>query len=338
MLKKNSISLLTLVVIVFLHGCAVTNTNPAVQILFNKLIETSVEVLADGKMQGSGAFVSSDGYILTAAHYITSPSIKLEVLYGNKQRSDAQLIAIDKGSDIALLKIESKNELPYLNTSSQSPKAGQDIYIVGSPLFKHKLLLKGIVSSSHLRYQYLDDQSSYLHISYIQTMASRGLSGGCWVNSDGEIVGVQSGFINDRVSGTDGHANSGIAFISGQEEINSLVSTKKHAQATSLGGQLEEFWTQSPNFQKRFAAGTEGIVICSVRDGGPLAQAGFTKDSVITEAAGIKVQYINEIMAIVRAKRPNENISITCLKPDNKGFETKDVILDCITSNWLETK
>ncbi len=321
-----------------MSGCQSTGELSVDKALTQKLLGASVEVLANGKMQGSGALVSADGYVLTAAHYISSSSIKLEVLTAGQLRAEAKLVAIDKGDDIALLKIESAKALPYLEISSEELHAGDKTYIVGSPLFKHRLLLEGMISSIQPSYIYLDDQKSYLHINYIQTMASRGLSGGCWTNSKGEVIGVQSGFLNDQVSGTDGHANSGIAFIAGLDEVRTLFETKKHVPATSLGCQLEELWTQNPGFQERFPSGTEGVAICAIREDGPMAKAEFVKDTIITAIDGTKVRYISEIMSLVRAKKPGDKMSVTTLFPDDKGSETKEVILDCQTDNWANRK
>jgi S1-C subfamily serine protease len=302
------------------------------------LSDTSVEVLVDGQMAGSGAFVSPDGYVLTAGHYITRPGMTFEVLSLAHGRHPAALIAIDKGHDIALLKIETDEKLPFLTISKQSPRFGQAIYVVGSPLNRHGLLQHGTIASPQPEYEYLDEGQTqyYVQIRYISAMSPRGLSGGNWVNSRGEIVGVQSGWIDETVAGTNGKSNSGIAFIAPQEAILRLIQTKKNADTPSLGGIIEELWTQAPGFQDRFEPGAEGIVIHQVKPGGPLEKAGLAHEDLIVAADGKKVRYRREFMDIVRSKKVGDTLEISYIKPDNKGTGTKEVVLVGLEQNWLQ--
>ena len=327
--------LILVMLVAFQWGWPADTNGPSSE-LCDTLARASVEVLADGQMAGSGAFVSSDGYVLTAAHYITSPKMKLEVLSDVAGRRVATLIAIDKGHDIALLKIKAENELPFLAVSKQSPVQGQTIYVIGSPLNRHGLLLQGVVASRQAEYEYLTDQATYLHIWYITTMGPRGLSGGNWVNAAGQIVGVQSGWINEQIAGTSGHVNSGIAFVAGPEAIRHLVETIKYADTPSIGGVIEELWTQAPGFQRRFKAGVEGIVIHQVRAGGPLEKAGLVHEDMIIEADGKKVRYRRELLDIVRGKKVGDTLQVRYVRPDNKGSGKKEIMLDGLERNWLK--
>ncbi len=327
--------LFVVVMLAALQGCEPTGTSEPGDEFFDKLGRACVEVLADGKMAGSGAFVSSDGYVLTAGHFITGPEMKLEVLSTTAGRKAAKLVAIDKGHDIALLKIEAESELEFLTISEQGPQRGQAIYVIGSPLNRHRMALGGRVASAEAVYEYLTDQGTYIYIWYIQAMSPRGLSGGNWVNSSGQIVGVQSGFLNDDVTGG-GSANSGVAFMAGSKAIERLIRTKKHAQTPSLGGIVEELWTQAPGFQTRFGEGAEGIVIHQVRAGGPLEKAGLVHEDLIVEADGKKMRYREELLGIVRNKKVGDTVEIGFVKPDGKGAGKKEVILDCLEQNWLD--
>jgi S1-C subfamily serine protease len=335
-LAKIGAFIMLLGVLVLFQGCSPIQTNEPGSDFVDTLVRASVEVLADGKMAGSGAFVSSDGYVLTAAHYITSPEMKLEVLSDAAGRKSAALIGSDKGHDMALLKIETKKKLPFLTVSERAPVPGQTVYVIGSPLNRHGLLMRGMVASRQANYEHLTDQDAYVHIWYLKAMSPRGLSGGNWVNDDGEIIGVQSGWINEQIAGTNGQANSGIAFIAGPEAIRRLVESKKHADTPLIGGVVEELWTQAPGFQKRFNEGAEGIVIHQVRAGGPLEKAGLVHEDLIVKADGKKVRYRRELLDIVRGKKPGDTIRIDYIKPDNKGAGKKEIVLDSLEKNWLQ--
>ena len=334
-LAKISMLILSLGVIILFQGCSTTQTNEPSADLVDTLYRTCVEILADGEMAGSGAFVSSDGYILTAAHCIRTPEIKLEILSNIAGRRTASLIAVDKGHDIALLKIETEKKLPSLPISKQSPAVGQTIYVVGSPLKRHGLLVQSVIASQS-EYEYLNDQRAYIPVRFITTMAPKGLSGGNWVNADGEIIGVMSGRLNEPIEGTSDHViSSGIAFITELEAIRHLVETKKHADSPSIGGIFEELWTQTPGFQKRFEAGMEGLVIHQIRAGGPLEKAGLEHENLIVEADGKKIRYRRELMEIIRRKKTGDKLYIRYIMPDNKGTGEKEVVLDSLEENWF---
>ncbi len=304
--------------------------------LCNELAKASIEVLVNGKISGSGAFVSSDGYVLTAAHFMKIKMGKLEVLSKTAGRHLAKLVAIDKGHDLALLKIETKKELSFLPISKKPPQPGQTIYTLGSPLNRHALFLRGMIASQEADYEYLTDQETYIGIWYVQVMSPRGLSGGNWVNSKGHIIGVQSGFLNEQVGGTGGTANSGVAFVAGPKAIDNLVKSKKHAETPSVGGIVEELWTQVTGFQARFPAGTEGVVIHQVRKGGPLEKAGLGHEDLIIEADGKKVRYRKDLLEIIRKKIVGDSVRIGYIKPDGKETGIKEVTLDALERNWLD--
>jgi S1-C subfamily serine protease len=336
MIRPYKLLYMLLVIMVICPGCSSLQTTEHRSALYDKLFRASVEVLAEGKMAGSGAFVSADGYVLTAGHYITSPDMELEVLSVTAGRKPARCIAVDKGHDLALLKIDTQKKLPFLQVSSKDPQPGQPIYVVGSPLNHHSLMLQGVVASRHPDYDYLTDQALYVKIWYVAAMSPRGISGGNWVNSQGRIIGVQSGFINDQVAGTEGNTNSGIAFVAGPQAVKRLIEIKKHAETTSIGGIIEELWTQAPGFQQRFEKGTEGLVIHQLRPGGPLEKAQLAHEDLILAVDGKKMRYRRELMEIIRNKKPGDKLMIDYVKPDNKGAYTRQVVLDCIEQNWLK--
>ncbi|MCI0498114.1 MAG: S1C family serine protease [Planctomycetales bacterium] len=325
-------------VIVICQGCGlVKNASPETE-LYNNLLPACVEILADGQIAGSGAFVSADGYVLTAGHCITRPDIPLEVLSTAHGRRPAALVAVDKGHDLALLKIQTSRDLPFLTVSKQSPRAGDTIYVVGSPLYRHGLLLRGLIASSNPDYEYLTEAQIryYVQVRYITTMTQRGLSGGNWVNGRGEIIGVQSGWIDEKVAEAEGKTNSGIAFLAPQEAIYRLVTTKEHADTPAIGGIVEELWTQSPDFQKRFEKGAEGLVIHRVEPNGSLEKAGLAHEDLIVAADGKKVRYRKEFLDVVCGKKIGGKLEIDFIKPDNKGFGKCTVILDGLEQNWLK--
>ena len=138
---------------------------------------------------GSGVIISSDGYIVTNNHVIDGAS-DIEITLNNRKKLKAELIGTDSKNDIALLKIESTEPLPYIPFSdSDNLKIGEWVLAVGNPYNLTSTVTAGIVSAKGR-----DLQGNYSTDSFIQTDAAvnPGNSGGALVNSRGELVGINT--------------------------------------------------------------------------------------------------------------------------------------------------
>ena len=317
-----------------LTGCSYARQT-SVSKLAEQLSRTSVEILSGKQIVCSGSFVSSDGYVLTCAHFLSGPEMKIGVLSQAFGRYSADLIAVDKGHDLALLKIDTKEKLPFLTVSENEPSPGQILYVIGTPNRRHSLFMKATIASTRPAYEYLTDQDTYLHVYYLEAMTPKGLSGGNWVDEKGQIVGVQSGWINESVIGAEGSYGSGLSFIGSTSAVRRLVDTKTNADTPSIGGILEELWTQADGFQNRFESETEGIVVHQVRPGGPLDNAGLEHEDLITAVNGQKLRYRWDLLDVVRSKKVGDTLTLTYVKPDNKGTGQTTVTLDSLEKNWF---
>ncbi len=141
----------------------------------------------DSKSLGSGFIISEDGYILTN-HHVVKNADEILVTLKDKREFKAKLIGSDKGSDIALIKIESAN-LPTVNLGKASDlKVGEWVLAIGSPFgFEHSVTA-GIVSAKGR------SLPSENYVPFIQTdvAINPGNSGGPLFNLKGEVVGVNS--------------------------------------------------------------------------------------------------------------------------------------------------
>ena len=141
-----------------------------------------------------------------------------------------------------------------------------------------------------------------------------GTSGGCWVDRRGRVIGVQSGYLNIDKTRTP----SGIAFSAPPDAIRRLLDRRGAPPAATLGTRLDELWTQPEGFIARLPAGAEGVITVVPIKGGPVASAGLNKESLITAVDGRTVRYRDELLGIIRAKKPGDKVTLTVQDPNGK--------------------
>ena len=137
---------------------------------------------------GSGVIISPDGHIVTN-HHVIEKAQSLEVTLNNNQTFKAQVIGSDASSDIALLKIETNRQLPYLAFGDSYRSAiGEWVLAVGNPFNLTSTVTAGIISAKARSISPMND------MSFIQTDAAvnPGNSGGALVNTRGDLIGINT--------------------------------------------------------------------------------------------------------------------------------------------------
>ncbi|MGB5170441.1 MAG: trypsin-like peptidase domain-containing protein, partial [Eudoraea sp.] len=135
---------------------------------------------------GSGVIISADGYIVTNNHVIAKAN-ELRVTLNNNKTYEAEIIGTDPNTDIALIKIEPDNKLPYLAFGdSDNAKIGEWVLAVGNPFNLTSTVTAGIVSAKA--------RDLGRNQSFIQTDAAvnPGNSGGALVNTNGDLIGINT--------------------------------------------------------------------------------------------------------------------------------------------------
>ena len=292
---------------------------------YRTLRAASVSVLVDGRMHGSGFFATPDGLVVTAAHVVKGHPANVELLSASLGRLPARIVAVDASHDAAVLApTGGRREYPALQVSPRPPAPGEPVYLIGNPLFRHNLLLSGTVASDAPTYCYSRDLLCYTRVVYISGSSPKGSSGGCWVDSRGRVVGVQSGYLGPNKT------SAGLATVGYPDGLIRLLSGRKSITVATLGSQLDELWSQPPGFIARFPKGTRGIVTVRPHTDGPVAKAGLNKESLITAIDGRAVQYCDELLDAVRAKAPGQTVTLTVMDPDRKATRKVVVRLEAI--------
>jgi len=145
---------------------------------------------------GSGVIISPDGYIVTNNH-VVEESENLEITFFDKRKLEAKVIGVDPSTDLALLKVNNEDRsYPYLQMgNSDSLLVGEWVLAVGNPFNLESTVTAGIISAKGRNINILEDD--YSIESFIQTDAAvnPGNSGGALVNTNGELVGINTAII-----------------------------------------------------------------------------------------------------------------------------------------------
>lgn len=257
------------------------------------------------QQEGSGFIFRKDGYIFTNEHVIKDASaISVELLDGNA--FDARLTGADPNTDIAVLKIDAKEELPVLPLAdSEQVQVGQFAIAIGNPFRLNHTVTTGIVSGKG-RSQILQDRGIIRYQDYIQTDAwiNTGNSGGPLLNIHGEVIGINA-LIRRRDDDTPAtqavRAGAGFA-------ISSNLVAKIGTQLITNGRIIRGF------LGIRMREADQGIRVLGVVPNMPAHLGGLKRNDIIVKYNGLKVGNINEFKMWVADSQVGKNSQITVLR------------------------
>src|ERR1700692_623172 len=258
----------------------------------------NTDLLSRGLISGSGIIIASDGWVVTNAHVVQgarririrlSEEAATSALRDGKSRHalfDAQLLAADRDTDLALLKIEATG-LPALELSDSSDlKQGQLVLAFGSPLGLDNSVSMGVVSSVARQ---LDPDSPTI---YVQTDAAinPGNSGGPLVNTGGQVVGVNTLIL------TQSGGNEGIGLAIPSNVIRSVYSQVRkegHVHHHGIG-------MSARNITAALASGLglsreDGVLIEDVIPQSPAQNAGLMPGDIVLSIDKKSVQNIRQL-------------------------------------------
>ncbi len=270
---------------------------------------------------GSGVIISADGYILTNLHVVDTlfDAFNAQVTLVDGRQTPATVVAWDEGSDLAVLHINMDGLTPIPRGDDSSLRVGDVVFAIGYPRNVGQSVSQGIVSA--LR------RGADRTIERIQTDAAinPGNSGGALINSNGELVGLNSSILSKsgNFEGI-GFATPASLAVNALEE---MVAQAIEGNAGYLGVITGE--ALGPRSSELFFGidSVRGMLVESVDDGGAAMRAGIQPGDVITRVQGTKVIDGGNIMAEVRNKKPGDTIEVevyrqgqTLTLPTTLGF------------------
>ncbi len=271
--------------------------------------------------QGSGFLISKDGYILTNTHVVGDMD-KITVKLADGREFDAKRIGADARTEVALIKIEAEDDLPYLKTGDvESLDIGNWVIAIGNPFGLNKTLTVGVVSAKGRSNIGITDYEDF-----IQTDAAinPGNSGGPLLNVDGEVIGINTAIYSQ----SGGYMGIGFAVpidmalvIKDQLILNGYVKRGYIGVYLNPGDVTKEMATQFGYDQ----AG--GVLIADVLTDGPADAAGITSGDIIIEIDGEKVKDNSRFRHDVARILPNTKTKFTIMREGKRKIVTVKVDL-----------
>jgi serine protease Do len=310
---------------------AAENTIHAVVHVKNTAVKTQVNPWAEqyyGRGQGtkkyeqvgtgSGVIISADGYIVTNNHVIDGAS-ELEITLNNKKKYKAVLIGSDAANDIALLKIESNTNFPYVPfANSDNIKIGEWVLAVGNPYNLTSTVTAGIVSAKGR-----DLEGNRNIESFIQTDAAvnPGNSGGALVNGRGELIGI-----NTAISTKTG------SFIGYSFAVPSNIAKKIIDDILEFGAVQQAILGITVDLSYK----DQGVKVSNVlKQSENKVKSELKEGDIIKRINNIKISKFSELKGQLTAKRPNEVVDVTIER--NGELITKKVKLSKFIERHVAT-
>ncbi|MGS2741905.1 trypsin-like peptidase domain-containing protein [Sinomicrobium sp. M5D2P17] len=250
---------------------------------------------------GSGVIISPDGYIVTNNHVIDGTS-ELSVTLNNNKTYTAELIGSDPSTDIALIKVNTEDELPYLAFgNSDNARVGEWVLAVGNPFNLTSTVTAGIISAKSR------DLSGSNSQSFIQTDAAvnPGNSGGALVNTNGDLIGINTA-ITSRTGTYIGYAFAVPSNIAKKvvEDLLEYGNVQKGLLGVSI------LPKNTPYALENGLNDIEGLYIAGVEEESGAEKAGIRKGDVIKSVDNIKVTKFADLTGYLNAKRPGDIIKV----------------------------
>ena len=275
-----------------------TVSNPIMELFYGQRGGQQQEQIGTG----SGVIISEDGYIVTNNHVIKDAT-ELEVTLNNNKSYKAKLIGTDSKMDIALLKINADEKLPYSTfADSDQVKVGEWVLAVGNPYNLNSTVTAGIVSA---KARNLDTSGIQ---SFIQTDAvvNPGNSGGALVNTRGELVGINT-MISSNTGSYVGYSFAVPSNITRKiiEDIMEFGNVQRGILGIE-GRELNGAASKELNLNE-----TQGFYVNKVTKNSGAEKAGIKSGDVIIKLDNQNVTSFAELSGYVNTKRPNDEINVT---------------------------
>lgn len=260
--------------------------------------------------EGSGFFISSDGYILTNAH-VVEDAVSLTVELYDGTVAEAKVIGTDKTNDVAVLRINEDGEYNALVVgNSNELKVGEFVLAIGHPTGEELIFSAtfGIISALERPVSIDSVLNEYIQID---AAINPGNSGGPLFNMSGEVIGINSAKIT--VAGYDDNdeliAADGLGFaipINRAMRIADSIIKNGNWESPGIGVTVI---TITPAMAEEYGVHEGLLVYCVIKDG-PGHKAGLYADDIITKADGVTLTSTEQFITIIRSHSVGDSVEL----------------------------
>ncbi len=281
--------------------------------MFSRMFGPQQYYIPPKQEAGSGVVISPDGYIVTNNHVIDNGE-EVTVTFSDRYTTRATVVGKDPSTDIAVLKIDGKKDLNYLEFgNSDDAKLGQWVLAAGYPLTLDATVTAGIISAKG-RSIGVNKQSFSAIESFIQTDAAvnPGNSGGALVNTFGQLIGINSAI----ASPTGSYAGYSYAIPSNivRKVVNDLTKYGS-VQRAYMGVEYVDGSTATPEMIQKYGLDkTSGVYVSSVKPNSGAARAGIERGDYITHINGQPVNSQSEVQGQIVRFHPGDNVSVNYIR------------------------
>jgi serine protease Do len=254
--------------------------------------------------QGSGFFISADGYAVTNNHVVDGATTA-EIQTDDKKTYTAKVVGTDPASDLALLKVDGRDDFAYVKLADKPPRIGDWVLAVGNPFGLGGTVTAGIVSARERNVGTI----SYENLIQIDAPINKGDSGGPTFDLNGRVIGV-----NTMIFSPSG-GSIGIAFAVPADTVKTVIPQLKDKGAVTrgwLGVQVQPVTREiADGLDLRQA---QGALVADPQVDSPAAQAGIVAGDVIVSVDGTAIKEAQSLTSTIGAKAPGTSVKLGVLR------------------------
>ena len=258
--------------------------------------------------QGSGFFISPDGFVVTNNHVVEDAE-DITVTMEDGDKYPATLVGTDPRTDVALIKVKADGKtFPFVEFSKKDPRVGDWVLAVGNPFGLGGTVTAGIISA-HNR----DIGSGPYDYLQIDAAVNRGNSGGPSFDLDGKVIGVNTAIFSP--SG----GNVGIAFAVPAALVQEVVTQLKATGTVDRGWLGVVIQNVSDDIADSIGMKeAKGAMVTKVTEDGPAAKEDLKAGDVIVEVNGDKIDDSRDLARKIAELHPNTPVKLAIIRYGEK--------------------
>ena len=254
--------------------------------------------------EGSGFFVSADGYIVTNNHVVQKAKT-VTVTTQDGKTLDAKVVGTDPKTDLAVIKVNEAGDYPFVALSKETARIGDWVVAIGNPYGLGGTVTAGIISAEG---RDIGD-GPYDRFLQIDAPINRGNSGGPTFNMKGEVVGV-----NTAIYSPSG-GSVGIGFAIPAATVDSVIGALEHGGIVPRGYLGVNIQPVTPEMAESMGMKTaKGAIVAEAMSGTPAADAGLKAGDVITKLNGQVVDDASDLTRRIGSFKPSDKVELTYMR------------------------